>query len=111
MRLTEVNDTNADLVLLMRNLVAQANSKNQPSYLSWAALNNLMQNVGEEQFDYDSFKAAYDANPIVQNLVFQFDNRGVTLKTRATQPKKKEGEQESNISKMAKNASKRRLGK
>jgi len=110
MRLTEVNDTNADLVLLMRNLVAQANSKNQPSYLSWAALNNLMQNVGEEQFDYDSFKAAYDANPIIQNLVFQFDNRGVTLKTRATQPKKKEGEKESNISKMAKSATKKRIG-
>lgn len=111
MRLNEVDDTNSDLVLLMRNLVAQANSKKQPSYLSWAALNNLMQNVGEEQFDYDSFKAAYDANPIIQNLVFQFDNRGVTLKTRATQPKKKEGEQETNISKMAKNATKRRVGK
>ena len=110
MKLNEVDDTNSDLVLLMRNLVAQANSKNQPSYLSWAALNNLMQNVGEEQFDYDSFKAAYDANAIIQNLVFQFDNRGVTLKTRATQPKKKEGDKESNISKMAKSAAKKRLG-
>lgn len=110
MKLTEVDDTSGDLVLLLRNLVAQANSKNQPSYFSWAALNNLMQNVGDEQFDYDTFKTAYDNNQIIQNLVFQFDNRGVTLKTRATQPKKKEGDKESNISKMAKSATKKRIG-
>ncbi len=111
MRLDEVDAVSNNLVLLLRNLVAQANSKQQPSFLNWAALNNLMQNVGEEQFDYDSFKAQYDSSPMIQKLVFKFDNRGVELKTYGTDPKKLQGgEKETSISKMAKNAAKRRVG-
>jgi hypothetical protein len=110
MKLNEVDSSDNDLVLLMRNLVAQANSKEQPSYLSWAALNSLMQNVGDEQFDYDSFKAQYDASPLIQKLVHKFDARGIELKTLNTEPKKSENGQESNISKMAKSATKRRTG-
>jgi hypothetical protein len=110
MRITEVEAVSNNLVLLLRNLVAQANSKQQPSFLNWAALNNLMQNVGEEQFDYDSFKSQYDASPMIQKLVFKFDNRGVELKTYGTDPKKSQGgEKETSISKMAKNAAKRRI--
>lgn len=112
MRLDEVDSSSSDLVLLLRNLVSQANSQQQTSYLSWSALNNLMQNVGKEQFDYDSFKKSYDTNPIVQNLVHKFDAKGIELKTQKTTPKKAEtGEKESSISKMAKSATKRRLGK
>ena len=111
MRIDEVEAVSNNLVLLLRNLVAQANSKQQPSFLNWAALNNLMQNVGEEQFDYDSFKVQYDSSPMIQKLVFKFDNRGVELKTYGTDPKKSQGgEKETSISKMAKNAAKRRVG-
>lgn len=111
MRLDEVDSSASDLVLLLRNLIAQANSQNQPSYLSWSALNNLMQNIGKAQFDYDSFKTAYDTNPVVKNLVDRFDAKGVELKTIKTTPKQPEdGKKESSISKMAKNAAKRRLG-
>lgn len=111
MRINEVEAVSNNLVLLLRNLVAQANSKQQPSFLNWAALNNLMQNVGEEQFDYDSFKAQYDSSPMIQKLVFKFDNRGVELKTYGTDPKRSQsGEKETSISKMAKNAAKRRVG-
>ena len=111
MRIDEVDNISNNLVLLLRNLVAQANSKQQPSFLNWAALNNLMQNVGEEQFDYDSFKAQYDTSPMIQKLVFKFNDRGVELKTYGTDPKKSHGdEKETSISKMAKNAAKRRIG-
>ena len=111
MRINEVEAISNNLVLLLRNLVAQANSKQQPSFLNWAALNNLMQNVGDEQFDYDSFKAQYDSSPMIQKLVFKFDDRGVELKTYGTDPKKSQGgEKETSISKMAKNAAKRRVG-
>lgn len=111
MRINEVEAISNNLVLLLRNLVAQANSKQQPSFLNWAALNNLMQNVGDEQFDYDSFKAQYDSSPMIQKLVFKFDERGVELKTYGTDPKKSQGgEKETSISKMAKNAAKRRVG-
>ena len=111
MKLNEVDSSASDLVLLLRNLVSQANSQQQSSYLSWAALNNLMQNVGKEQFDYDSFKSTYDENPVIQNLIHKFDAKGVELKTQKTTPKKAEtGKKESSISKMAKSAAKRRLG-
>ena len=111
MKLNELDSSNDNLVLLMRNLVAQANSKQQPSYLSWAALNSLLQNVGDEQFDYDSFKQVYEANPMLKKLVYKFDGRGVELKTYGTDPKaSKGGKKETSISKMAKNAAKRRIG-
>lgn len=112
MRINEVDSTSNELVLLLRNLVSQANRKQQSSYLSWAALNNLMQNVGEEAFDYDGFKAHYDASPMIQKLVFKFDERGIELKTYGTDPKKSLAgdKEETNISKMAKNAAKRRVG-
>lgn len=111
MKLNEVDSSGSDLILLLRNLVGQANSQQQTSYLSWSALNSLMQNVGEEQFDYNSFKNYYDSSPIIQNLVHKFDARGVELKTQKNTPKKAEtGKKESSISKMAKNAAKRRIG-
>ena len=35
-----------------------------------------------QQFDYDGFKQVYDANPDLQNLVKNFDEKGVTLGTK-----------------------------
>lgn len=110
MKLKELDGSDNDLVLLLRNLVSQANSQQQPSYLSWTALNNLMQNVGDEQFDYDSFKVSYDSNPMIKNLVTRFDARGIELKTRNKNPKKGQPEKEGEVSKMAKAATARRRG-
>jgi hypothetical protein len=110
MKLFEVDSPDSNLVLLLRNLISQADSQNQPSYLSWSAVNSLMQNVGEEQFDYDSFKASYDSNPQVQSLVQRFDGDGIELKTKTKNPKTPSGKDTGadNISKMAKAATARR---
>lgn len=40
-----------------------------------------MQNVGAEQFDYGSFKAAYDTDPRVKAMVKNFNKVGVELNT------------------------------
>ena len=40
-----------------------------------------MQSSGSEQFSYDSFKSAYDSNPLIKSLVKNFDQEGVTLAT------------------------------
>lgn len=40
-----------------------------------------MQNIGNQQFTYDSFKAAYDSDPKVKEIVKDFDQQRVTLKT------------------------------
>ena len=97
-----------DLILLLRNQIAQADKQYQPSYLSWDALNNLMLNVGDAQFDYDSFKNSYDTNPMIKQLVQRFDARGVELKTKTKNPKKAQPDGSSEVAKMAKAATNRR---
>jgi hypothetical protein len=114
MILNEVASSDLDLVLLLRNLVSQANSQEQPSFLSWAALNSLMQNINGEYFDYDSFKAVYDSpstsGAALKDLVTRFSADGVELKTTNKTPDEPEQEKENTVSKMAKAATKRRIG-
>lgn len=40
-----------------------------------------MQNAGNQQFSYDTFKAAYDSDPKLQDIVKNFDQNTITLKT------------------------------
>lgn len=40
----------------------------------------MMQNIGKGQFNYDVFKAAYDADPKLQALVTNFDKNQIELK-------------------------------
>ena len=110
MKLFELESSDANLTLLLRNQISQADRQQQPSYLSWDALNNLMQNIGDEQFDYDSFKNSYDTNPMIKQLVQRFDARGVELKTRTKNPKKAQPGGEGEVAKMAKAATNRRQG-
>jgi hypothetical protein len=104
----ELDDSDANLTLLLRNQISQADRQQQPSYLSWDALNNLMQNIGDEQFDYDSFKNSYDTNPMIKQLIQRFDARGVELKTKNKNPKKGQPGGEGEVAKMAKAATARR---
>lgn len=43
-----------------------------------------MQNVGAEQFDFGTFKAAYDTDPRVKTMVKNFDKVGIEPKTKNT---------------------------
>lgn len=65
----------------MRNRLADANLKKQPASFSFAELNKLMNNTGTEQFDYRTFKSAYDSDERVKKMIKNFDQEGVTLKT------------------------------
>jgi hypothetical protein len=47
----------------------------------------MMQNVTGQDVDYDAFKNQFDANPQLKDLVDNFDENGITIKTKA---KKKE---------------------
>ena len=47
-------------------------------------LNKLMQNVEGEQFDYGSFKAAYDTDPRIKTMVNNFNETGIEPKTANT---------------------------
>lgn len=40
-----------------------------------------MHNVGDEPFTHDMFKQAYDSDPKIQNIVADFDQRKISIKS------------------------------
>jgi hypothetical protein len=67
-------------ILVIKNFIGRAQSKNQPAKLNWATLNSLLAKVGEEAMDYETFKAMYDANPPLHPLIANFNADGIELK-------------------------------
>lgn len=66
-----------------------------------------MQNVGSEDFNYDSFKQVYDADPLTQGLVKRFDQNGLELNTKKSKVDTAPSDAEDNkaaVSQMAKRA-------
>lgn len=51
--------------------------------ISVSRLDQIMQNVDNQQFTYDTFKTAYDNDPKIQDIVKNFDQNTLTLKTSA----------------------------
>lgn len=68
-------------------------------------LDKYMQNMGRGQFTYEVFKAAYDSDPRLQNLVADFDEQKLKLKNDETddleEPNANGGD---SVSQMAKSA-------
>lgn len=83
MRLREFQSTD-QLVLLLKNIIGRASSKKQAANFNWASLNSLLTKMGVDQMDYEAFKASYDSNPALQNLVRNFNAQGVQLKVPGT---------------------------
>lgn len=73
-----------------------------------------MQNMGAEEFDYNSFKLAYDGDEVIQALTHRFDQNGIELMSKAQKDDKTravEKEKDSNVvSQMAKRATNKHLG-
>ena len=83
------------LVQVLRTVIGSADSKGTPVFLHFTKptseamrqgaknldFNALMQNVGSEQFSFESFKSVYDTDPRVKALVKNFDKTGVEPKT------------------------------
>jgi len=69
-------------------------------------LNKIMQNVGSEQFDYGTFKAAYDSDERVKTMVANFNEIGITPKTKNAPSELPQGDtgDADTVSKMAKRA-------
>jgi hypothetical protein len=68
-----------------------------------------MKNMGSEQFNYESFKLAYDSDPRIKPLIKNFDQEGITLATdveaEAEPTAQQQGATSSNsVSQMAKRA-------
>ena len=88
MRFFEFADTDMGLdkfVIILKNFIGRAASKNQPSKLNWRTLQKIADDSGFEMAaDYDTFKSIYDSSPIIQNLVKDFNADGITLNVPGT---------------------------
>ena len=76
--------------------------------LSMIKLDKFMQNQGAGNFDYEVFKAAYDADPRLQELVTNFDQDKIEFKSSEVDDVKNikgnPGRPSDTVGKMAKNA-------
>lgn len=72
--------------MIFKNLIGKSDEKNVPGNFTWDQLNRFMTNIGQEEFDYDTFKLTYDSDPNLQKLVTRFDQNGVELKTKTKAP-------------------------
>lgn len=50
---------------------------------SWPAISKMIQNMTGQTVDYDSFKVQFDSSPELKNIIDNFDENGITLKTKA----------------------------
>ena len=117
MRFTEFKNNNKELesalVNTLTNLRGEADDRNQSSEISFAAVDQIMKNTGHPTFNYDLFKHLYDSGDTLKNVVKDFDNEKITLKTEKdaeTDPEMDFDNQGSTdkVKQMAKSAMKRR---
>lgn len=63
-----------------------------------------MANMGQEEFDYDSFKLTYDTDPTIKTIVHRFDQNGIELKSKSTDEINPTADDESSAEKVHKTA-------
>jgi hypothetical protein len=118
MRFFEFADTDMGLdkfVIILKNFIGRAASKNQPSKLNWRTLQKIADDSGFEMAaDYETFKSIYDSSPIIQNLVKDFNADGITLNVPGTDkdtqtPVKQDQTSQDAVDKMAASAAPQQL--
>ena len=117
MRFYEFNNTDSDmeaaLINVLMNMKGDADEKDQPSDISMDAVKQIMSNTGYPAFNYDVFKRIYDQDGDLQNVVADFDQDKIVIKTDAEAEKDPAMDYDDQgstdvVKKMAKSAMKRR---
>ena len=85
MRFFEFNKSDTDLesalINILLNMKGDADEKDQSSDISMDAVKQIMSNTGYPAFNYDVFKRIYDADGDLKNVVADFDNEKIIVKT------------------------------
>ena len=85
MRFQEFQSTNKELesalVNTLTNMRGDANDDDQTAQISFDALDQIMKNTGYPTFNYDLFKTIYDNSQTLKNVVDDFDQEKIVLKT------------------------------
>ena len=84
MRFFEFNqdkDLESSLVNALLNMQGDADDRDQSSEISFDAVQSLMTNTGYPAFNYDVFKKLYDQGKTLKNVVADFDQEKIIIKT------------------------------
>lgn len=82
MRLFEVEDRfTDDLVTVIRNIIGRSNEKRATSKLTYPALSSMLVNLGYGSITYEEFRKAYETSEELKQLVQNYSEEGITLKT------------------------------
>ena len=63
------------------NMKGDADEKDQSSEISMDAVKGIMSNTGYPAFNYDVFKTIYDQEDDLKNIVADFDQEKIVIKT------------------------------
>ena len=66
---------------VLMNMKGDADEKDRPSEISMDAVKSVMSNTGYPAFNYDVFKRIYDTDSDLKNVVADFDNEKIVVKT------------------------------
>ncbi len=79
------NDTELEsaLINILLNMKGDADEKDIATDVSMDAVKQIMSNTGYPAFNYDVFKRIYDADGDLKNVVADFDNEKIVVKTDA----------------------------
>ena len=87
MRFFEFNKNDSDLesalINVLLNMKGDADEKDKASDISMDAVKQIMSNTGYPAFNYDVFKRIYDQDGDLKNVVTDFDNDKIVIKTKA----------------------------
>lgn len=82
MRLFEVEDRfTDDLITILRNIVGRSNEKRASSKLTYPALSSMLVNLGYGSITYEEFARAYETSEELKQIVQNYSEEGITLKT------------------------------
>ena len=85
MRFFEFNKSDSDLesaiINVLLNMRGDADEKDSPSDVSMDAVKQIMSNTGYPAFNYDVFKRIYDQDGDLKNVVADFDQEKIIVKT------------------------------
>ena len=63
------------------NMKGDADKKEQSSEVSMDAVTTIMSNTGYPAFNYDVFKSMYDSGKTLKNMVADFNQEKIVIKT------------------------------
>ena len=85
MRFNEFKNTDKQLesalVNTLMNLQGDADDRNTSAEISFDAVKEIMRNTGYPAFSYDLFKQLHDNGKILKNVVKDFDQEKIVIKT------------------------------